>query len=311
MKRFLFFLVMPLAVFAQDLTVTSPIRFLALGDSYTIGQSVSPAQRWPEQFKDSMIARGKTVELLRVLATTGWRTDNLIDAIIGENLAASNYNLVSGLIGVNNQYQGRPISQYMQEFPQLLDSAIRYAGGDTHRVFIVSIPDYAFTPFGQGANPAQISTELDQYNSIARQYATQYGIHFFDITPISRQGLQDPELVAGDGLHPSGKQYSQWVHLVMHYLDSLTLLPTGARGLAKKQTLALYPNPTGAYLTVTSTPGFKGDVFYEITDLQGRRVKKERWVVGKAMPIHELKPGLYHLKLTDGNRIGESRFVKQ
>jgi lysophospholipase L1-like esterase len=197
---------------AQSLELENPLRFLALGDSYTIGQSVTTNQRWPAQLRDSLVTRGINTDDLRYIATTGWRTDNLINATKNQDLGNQNYNLVSLLIGVNNQYQNRPFTQYVAEFPALLDSAIRYAGNDPSHVFIVSIPDYAFTPFGQqSGNPNQISAELDQYNGYSRQIADSLGITYFDITPISRLGLQHPEYVASDGLHPSGIQYTEWV----------------------------------------------------------------------------------------------------
>src|SRR5664279_4313226 len=133
---FLFSLLLPLASMTQTLQIQSPVRFLALGDSYTIGESVAPTLRWPMQLSDSLQARGIPTDTLRIIATTGWRTDNLINAIKNQHLESQNYNLVSLLIGVNNQYQGRPFSQYVTEFPALVDSAIRYAGGDKTKVFI-------------------------------------------------------------------------------------------------------------------------------------------------------------------------------
>src|SRR5205085_2134530 len=118
-------------------------------------------------------------------------------------------------------YQGVPVAQYKKEFPQLLDSAIRYAGGDRSRVFIVSIPDYAYTPFGQqSSNPSQISSELDLYNQLSRHYADSAHIRYFDITGISRQGIAKPTYVAQDGLHPSGVQYAQWVKQNLRHVDS-------------------------------------------------------------------------------------------
>src|SRR5688572_15330766 len=138
---------------------------------------------------DSLESRGFAIDTLRIIAATGWRTDNLINAIRNQNLEEQEYNLVSLLIGVNNQYQNRPFSQYVTEFPTLLDSAIRYADGHASHVFVVSIPDYAFTPFGQNLNPAEISMEIDQYNAFNQQVADSMGVAYFDITPISRQGL--------------------------------------------------------------------------------------------------------------------------
>ncbi len=240
---------MPLTVTSQDLQITSPVRFLALGDSYTIGQSVPVAQRWPVQLLDSLEARGFVVDTLRIIATTGWRTDNLLNAIRSQDLQDENYNLVSLLIGVNNQFQNRPFSQYVTEFPILLDSAISYAGGDPSRVFVVSIPDYAFTPFGQqSGNAAEISEELDQYNDYNRQIADERGVTYFNITPISRLGLQHPEYVANDGLHPSGIQYTEWVQLMLKLIDEQA---TGAY-LPKSEALNvnIFPNPAWDEITL-------------------------------------------------------------
>ena len=143
MKKLIYILLFPFILKAQQLQINGPVRFLALGDSYTIGQSVAASDRWPAQLMDSLALRGLVIDTLGIIATTGWRTDNLINAITNQNLQKQHYSLVSLLIGVNNQYQGSPFTQYKNEFPQLLDSAIRYAGGDTSHVFVVSIPDYA------------------------------------------------------------------------------------------------------------------------------------------------------------------------
>ncbi|MEO5906369.1 MAG: T9SS type A sorting domain-containing protein, partial [Saprospiraceae bacterium] len=121
---------------------------------------------------------------------------------------------------VNNQFQGRPFSQYVTEFPALLDSAIRYAGGNPDHVFVVSIPDYAYTPFGeQSSDPDEISMQIDEYNAYNRQVAEAMGVTYFDITPISRLGLINPSYVASDGLHPSGIQYTEWVKLMLGLID--------------------------------------------------------------------------------------------
>lgn len=182
-------------------------RFLALGDSYTIGESVAESERWPNQ-----LAAKLKIKQPRIIATTGWRTDNLKDAIEAAQLQPE-YDLVSLLIGVNNQYQGKPIEVYECEFEELLLTSIKLAKGKKKNVFIVSIPDYGYTPFGR-AKQEKISAELDQYNAISKRIASKYGVNYFYITDISRKGLEDPELVAGDGLHPSGKMYAQWVEVI-------------------------------------------------------------------------------------------------
>lgn len=182
-------------------------KFLALGDSYTIGESVAESERWPNQ----LAAKLKLKEP-RIIATTGWRTDQLKAAIEAANLKPE-YDLVSLLIGVNNQYQGKPIEIYEREFEELLQASINLAKGKKKNVFVVSIPDYGYTPFGK-AKQETISLELDQYNAINKRIAAKYGVRYFNITAISRKGFEDTELVAADGLHPSGKMYAQWVELI-------------------------------------------------------------------------------------------------
>jgi lysophospholipase L1-like esterase len=190
------------AVSAQQET-----KFLALGDSYTIGESVAEAERWPNQ-----LAAKLEIEQPRIIATTGWRTDNLKDAIKAAKLKPE-YDLVSLLIGVNNQYQGKAIEVFEREFEELLQISINLAKGKKKNVFVVSIPDYGYTPFGK-AKQEKISDELDQYNAISKRIVARYGVKYFYITEISRKGFEDPELVANDGLHPSGKMYAQWVEVI-------------------------------------------------------------------------------------------------
>lgn len=199
----LLFLLVAMTAHSQSL------RYLALGDSYTIGESVPASERWPVLLADSLEDRGIPTEAPKIIATTGWRTDNLMNAIQIANLKQE-YDLVSLLIGVNNQYQGKPIDQYRTEFKTLLEKAVWLAGGKKDRVFVLSIPDYWYTPFGQ-KKQAVISRELDEYNAICKSITDEAGIAYYNITDISRHGLEDSSLVAADGLHPSGKQYALWV----------------------------------------------------------------------------------------------------
>ena len=189
-------------------------KILSLGDSYTIGQSVCETCRFPVQLKDSLINNfdSETQFELKIIATTGWTTTNLIGAIERENIEA-NYDLVTLLIGVNNQYQNKPFSIYESEFPQLVNTAIAKAKGDKTSVIVVSIPDYAFTPFGNGNQ--DISSEIDQYNSFAENYCTANNITFVNITDITRMGLDHPDLVASDGLHPSELAYTKFVERLL------------------------------------------------------------------------------------------------
>ncbi len=195
----------------ESASAEADFTYLALGDSYTIGESVAATQNFPFQLQDSLSERLNKKGTYKIIARTGWTTTNLLSAIATEN-PTSNYDLVTLLIGVNNQFQGKPFSVYEEEFPKLLDMAIEFAKGDKNNVIVVSIPDYAFTPFGENNGNAQkISEEIDQYNTYAQQVAEQKGVTFQNITDITRQGLKNPELVANDGLHPSAKAYKLFV----------------------------------------------------------------------------------------------------
>lgn len=183
-------------------------NYLALGDSYTIGEGVEEKYRWPNQLPAMLAETGKIISKPRIIATTGWRTDNLANAI---NIAQlkEEYDLVSLMIGVNNQYQGRSIEQYAIDFQALLKTSVRLARGTEKNVFAVSIPDYGFTPFGI-KNKEKISKEIDQYNEVAKRKCDEYQVRYINITVISREALNDLELVAADGLHPSKKMYAMW-----------------------------------------------------------------------------------------------------
>lgn len=196
---------------------TDSRKILALGDSYTIGQSVCSTCKFPEQLKDSLVANlpDSYRFSLQVIAQTGWTTTNLIAAINTQN-PTSDFDLVTLLIGVNNQYQNKPFSLYETEFPQLVTKAISFAKGNKLKVIVVSIPDYAYTPFGQGSSNTQnISTQIDQYNLFAKNYCDSNNIDFVNITDITRLGLQQTNLVANDGLHPSQIAYSKFVERIL------------------------------------------------------------------------------------------------
>ena len=189
------------------------LSYLALGDSYTIGESVKESERWPNQLADALTKKGVAVAQPKIIATTGWRTDNLKDAIIKADLK-NNYDLVSLLIGVNNQYQGKPADQYAVEFEDLLKTAIQLAKGKPTNVFVVSIPDYGYTPFGL-AKKETISKQLDEFNAINKKISKKYKVAYYNITDISRKGLEEPSLVAPDKLHPSGKMYTLWTERIL------------------------------------------------------------------------------------------------
>lgn len=197
----------------EEPTVDS-LRFLALGDSYTIGESVPAAQRWPVQLAELLRREGIEVKQPSIVAQTGWTTAEL-DAGIDEADPEGEFDLVSLLIGVNNQYRGLDEEQYRLEFRALLDRAISFAGGDPRRVLVLSIPDWGVTPFAEGRDRTQIAADIDEFNRINREETERTGARYVDITPFSREAAGDPALVAADGLHPSGKMYAEWARLAL------------------------------------------------------------------------------------------------
>ena len=200
----------------DDQEVQSRFKLLALGDSYTIGQSVCDTCKFPVQLVVQLTEVYRPVSdfELKVIARTGWTTSDLIDAIDEESIS-NNYDLVTLLIGVNNQFQGKPFSLYESEFPSLLQTAIQSVNGDSNKVIVLSIPDYGFTPFGQNYDTEKISEEIDAYNAFAESYSNSQGVTFVNITDITRNGLDYPELVASDDLHPSEQAYSQFVDRIL------------------------------------------------------------------------------------------------
>jgi lysophospholipase L1-like esterase len=189
------------------------MRYLALGDSYSIGEGVPEAGRWPVQLVVRLRREGVALDDPTIVATTGWTTDELSTAMDATSFAPP-YELVSLLIGVNNQYRGRSAEEYRDEFRRLLDRAVTLAGMRSERVLVLSIPDWGVTPFahGSGRDVLRIASDLDVYNAIAREEAERRGAHFVDITGISRQ---HPALLADDGLHPSAAQYALWTEAVV------------------------------------------------------------------------------------------------
>lgn len=189
------------------------ISYLALGDSYTIGESVPLDQNWPHQLVRRLRTENIQVSEPQIIAVTGWTTDELQAGIAKENPQGP-FGMVSLLIGVNNQYRGYKISQYKEEFAALLQQAIDFAGGDKRRVFVVAIPDYGVTPFGQKKEPERIDNELRIYNALAAQHCESLGIPFIDIFEVSKEALNNPVMSATDNLHPSAKMYSRWVDVI-------------------------------------------------------------------------------------------------
>ena len=196
--------------------MTDAISYLALGDSYTIGEGIDEAGRWPLQLAAALREDGIALADPRIIATTGWTTDELSAAIDAAG-PLGRFGFVSLLVGVNNQYRGRDLDNYRAEFDALLVRAAGFAGDRADRVLVLSIPDWGVTPFaaGTGRDLATIARELDDYNAAARALCEARGIAFVDITQLSRQLGADPMMLAADGLHPSAAMYAQWTRLAL------------------------------------------------------------------------------------------------
>ena len=189
------------------------LRILALGDSYTIGEGVADAHRWPVRLADMLRDRGLNVGTPRIIARTGWTTDELSAAIDAAN-PDPDYDLVTLLIGVNNQYRGRGDEEYRAHFQTLVNRATAFARGKAARVIAVSIPDWGVTPFATGRDRPAITRAIDRFNAVSREETRRAGAHYADITPISRRALGDPSLIAADGLHPSATMYAAWLDVI-------------------------------------------------------------------------------------------------
>jgi len=193
-----------------------PARYLALGDSYTIGEGIAPEDRWPVRVADTLRATGIALDEPEIIATTGWTTDEL-DAGIDAAAPEGPFDLVSLLIGVNDQYRGRDVASYRPAFSALLERAIGFAGGDPARVFVLAIPDWGVTPFGahSGRDVDAIARELDAYNAAAQAICAARGVAFVDIAPVSRALGGEVEMLADDGLHPSAALHAEWARLAL------------------------------------------------------------------------------------------------
>ena len=187
--------------------------YLALGDSYTIGQNVNIGERFPSQTIQLLSYAHIKIASPLYLATTGWKTFNLLSAIASQN-PSPNYDIVTLLIGANDQYQHVDTATYRIRFTQCLQKAIVLTANRPTRVFVLSIPDYSVTPFVPVSTKAQVSMEIDWFNAINRQVTAAYNITYKDITPATRQAAFDPTLIANDGLHPSGKEYAVWANML-------------------------------------------------------------------------------------------------
>lgn len=202
------------------------MRYLALGDSYTIGEDVAEAQRWPMQLARALRAEGVDLDDPRIIATTGWTTDELSGAMDAAE-PLGEWDFVTLLIGVNNQYRKRTVDDYRVDFDALLTRAIALAGGHAERVVVVSIPDWGVTPFAarDARGPAAIGREIDAYNAAARTIAASRHVAFVDITPVSRTRGAEPAMLAPDRLHPSGAMYALWTAQVQPVARTLLQAP--------------------------------------------------------------------------------------
>jgi lysophospholipase L1-like esterase len=204
------FITLPfLMTMALNSTAQKQMSFLALGDSYTIGESIPIYESFPYQTVQLLRNKGISVHAAEIIAKTGWTTDELM-AGIDRTTFEKSYDIVTLLIGVNNQYRGKDPSTYEQEFEKLLNKAIAFAGGNKQHVFVISIPDWGATPFAANRDRTKIGKEIDQFNTINRKITENAGIVYLSITEGSREATYNALLVAKDGLHPSGLEYGRW-----------------------------------------------------------------------------------------------------
>jgi len=190
-------------------TIMTNYSYLALGDSYTIGEQVDFAENFPNQTIQILRKAGFAFYAAEIIAKTGWTTDELSNSI--ENTTTlNNYDIVSLLIGVNNQYRARSATEFKVEFEHLLQKAIQFAGNKPGRVFILSIPDWGVTPFAEGRDRKQVAEEIDQYNNVCKNSAAAFKAHFINITTSQRADGNKQEFLAPDSLHPSGQEYKKW-----------------------------------------------------------------------------------------------------
>jgi lysophospholipase L1-like esterase len=207
---------------ASTASIDARPNYLALGDSYTIGEGVAEDQRWPSQLASRLGARGLALGDPQIIAVTGWTTDELAAGMERADLGGC-YSLVSLSIGVNNQFRQRDLDNFRQEFGQLLQRAIELAGADKQRVFVLSIPDWSVTPFGRstGRDLRKEAASLAAYNQATREITEASGVLYFDVTPSTVAAANDASLLAPDGLHPSDKLYAIWVEQIIDGVQAL------------------------------------------------------------------------------------------
>lgn len=213
-------------ILSYTLSGQKNMTYLALGDSYTIGEGVPVFDNFPYQTVKLLRQKGLKIHAPEIVAKTGWTTDELIAGIENNYTLNEKYDLVTLLIGVNNQYRGRDIEEYKVQFNQLLNKAIKYAGGKKSNVIVLSIPDWGVTPFAEGKNMSKIASEIDKYNAAQEKITREAGVVFISITQGTREAKNDASLLAKDKLHPSGKEYQRWAQKIY---DHLTIQSNGGQ----------------------------------------------------------------------------------
>jgi lysophospholipase L1-like esterase len=215
MKSFLLIFILAMKDPLQKNTYT----YLALGDSYTIGEKVKNTENFPNQVVTLLREQEFDFKEPLIVAKTGWTTDELQEGIKKAKLQ-QHYDFVTLLIGVNNQYRDRTVADYIPQFESLLKKALKYADNNPRHVIVLSIPDWGVTPFAEGRDRKQIATQIDEYNAANKLLTGKYKVHYIDITPGTREAANDSELLAADGLHPSGKEYAKWAKEVAAVIKS-------------------------------------------------------------------------------------------
>jgi len=208
--------------YVDNMKKEKQLTWLALGDSYTIGEAVQEDMRFAAQAIAILKADGFNFSEPRYIAATGWTSQDLLNAIRPQALSAR-YDIVSLLIGVNDQYQHLDTAGYQARFTECLDAAIRFAGNNRDQVLVLSIPDYSVTPFATDKDTAQIAKEIDEFNAINKAITLSYDISYVEITALSREAKEDTSLIATDGLHPSGKEYAKWATLLATEIKKVML----------------------------------------------------------------------------------------
>lgn len=218
MKYILIIISLSHTMMHAQINTTSIHTYLALGDSYTIGESVAEEDRFPIQLVRRLNEAGYSISNPKIIAKTAWTTDELMAAIVQEHIEDQTFDMVSLLIGVNNQYRGRDVEVYRREFTELVSMAVKFARNNVKNVFVVSIPDWGMTPFGKKSPKQNISQNINLFNKVNKEVCIKMGILYIDITPDSRLADKDPDLIANDGLHPSAKMYANWVDHIIREL---------------------------------------------------------------------------------------------